>query len=68
MGGAIAKELGKRLLVFVVGSLIVEGACRAAKNKLNGKTVFGNEKKPKEETYVDWRGNVVLGTADGKVV
>ena len=67
--GAVTKELavkiGKVVLANIAGYLIWKGV----KNKMNGKSVFGKEKKPelREQTYVDWNGNVVLGTEDFRV-
>ena len=65
MGKEMAVKIGKVVLANLVGYLIWKGI----KNKINGKTILGNEKdKLKEETYVDWHGNVVLGAQDGWVV
>lgn len=68
MCGAVAKELavrvGKVLLVNVVGYF----TWKAIKNKFQGKTITGRDKPPRTDTYVDWHGNVILGTNDGMVV
>ena len=65
-GAELAVKIGKVVLANVVGYLIY----KAVKNKINGKTVFGDPKarKTKDDTYVDWHGNVVLGSRDGWVV
>ena len=64
-GGQLAKKLGIALL----GDLIFWLGCKAVKNKLEGKTIFGKKVESKKpETYVDWRGRIVLGTNDFEVV
>ena len=68
MGAKIGVELAKRLVIFVVGSLVVEAGIEAAKNLLNGKTITGKKKEPRSQTYVDYKGRVILGTADYEVV
>ena len=64
VGKELAIKIGKVVLANVVGYLIWKGI----KNKMTGKTIFGNKIEQKENTYVDWQGNVVLGTQDGWVV
>ena len=61
-------SLAKKIGIAVIGDLIFYLGCKAVKNKLNGKTIFGRKIEPKQSTYVDWRGNVILGTDDGTVV
>lgn len=63
-------KLGQRVLVYAVGNLIVWGIVGAVANKMEGKTIFGRvKKKPSSErTYVDWKGNIQLGTRDYQVV
>jgi hypothetical protein len=61
-------ELGKKLLVFVLGNLAVYGTIHAVKNAMHGKDILGRPKKEQERTRMDWMGNVVLGTGDYKVV
>ena len=65
MGKELAIKVGKVVLANAIGYLIWKGI----KNKIDGKTIFGNEKKiePNDNTYVDWHGNVVLGNSDGWV-
>ena len=60
------KEFAKVLGLKLGAVLLAYGASRAIENKLDGKTIFGNEKKEKipKKTRVDWRGNVYLGTND----
>ena len=62
-------ELGKRLGVFLVGNLILWGICRGVSNAIDGKDFFGRKKvyNPRNNTYVDWRGNVHLGSMDYEV-
>jgi hypothetical protein len=64
-GVALAKKLG----TVVLGELIAWGAVKILNNKIDGKTWNGKEKieKRKDDTYVDWHGNIILGTADGRV-
>ena len=61
-------QLAKKVGYTIIGDLIFWLGCKAIKNKLDGKTIFGRKIDPKEETYVDWRGNVILGANDGQVV
>ena len=64
MGKELAVKVVKVVLANAIGYVVWKGI----KNKLNGKTIFGNEKKiENDNTYVDWHGNVVLGTQDGWV-
>lgn len=60
------KGLLKSLIVFVFGSLIVEGTLRGLDNKAHGKTLFGKSKAPRS-TYEDLTGNVHLSPEDGTV-
>ena len=60
------KALGQKLLVFVIGSLIVDGICAAVVNVMNGKDIFGND-IDSNKTRVDMRGRVHLGTDDYSV-
>lgn len=57
------KQLGQKLLVFVIGSLIVDGICFAVTNVMEGKDIFGNE-PDSAKTRVDMKGRVHLGTDD----
>lgn len=57
------KKLGQKLLVFVIGSLIVDGICYVVTNLMDGKDIFGNEPDPKK-TRVDTKGRIHLGTED----
>lgn len=67
MAGSVGVELAKRLGIFVVGNLLLWGGGKLIKNKIEGKTLFGKKKDAKPNTYVDWKGNVILGTNDGWV-
>lgn len=58
-------ELGKRLGIFLIGNLILWGVCGGLSNMMDGKTFFGRKKAPRNDTYVDWKGNVHLGPNDG---
>lgn len=60
-------EIGKRLGVFIIGNLILWGVFNGLENIKDGKTFCGRKRKPKNETYVDWKGNVYLGPNDGWV-
>ena len=66
MGAGI--QLAKKIGITIIGDLIFWLGCKAIKNKLDGKTVFGKKVDPKDDTYVDWKGNVILGQKDGMVV
>lgn len=60
-------ELGKRLGIFIIGNLILYGVAWGIDNMIDGKTFFGRKKKMREDTYVDYNGNVHLGKADYQV-
>lgn len=57
------KKLGQRLLVFIVGSLIVDGIYYAISNVMDGKDILGHN-IDRKETKVDWRGRIHLGEND----
>ena len=57
------KQLGQKILVFVVGSLIVEGICYAVGNIIGGLDTTGNEPDP-TKTRVKKDGTIYLGTDD----
>ena len=59
-------KLVQRIVVYVVGSLILECIIVGANNKLNGKTLTGKPLKNKK-TKVAWCGNVILGTDDYRI-
>ena len=40
------------------------GTVFVIRNKLDGKDWLGRRKLKKKKTFVDWKGNVVLGTED----
>ena len=61
-------KTGKKILALVVGNLIVWGVAEALNKKLDGKTATGRKIDPKKKTYVDWKGNVRLGTNDYQIV
>lgn len=61
-------KLGTKILVYVVGNLIVWGVVGALNNKLDGKTATGRKVEPNKKTYVDWKGNIRLGSRDYRVV
>jgi hypothetical protein len=63
---SMIKELGKKLLVFVLGSLVTTGILTAASNVMDGKDVLGRE--PKEKPRMDWKGYVHLNEKDYRVV
>lgn len=65
--GAVTKEIGIKFCKFLVAQGLAWLAWKGIKNKMNGKTVFGNKAVQKEKTYVDWKGNVILGNQDGWV-
>lgn len=56
-------KFGQKLLVFIIGSLIVDGIYYAMTNIMEGKDILGNEPDPKK-TRVDREGRVHLGTND----
>ena len=60
------KQFGKKLLLFVIGNLIVEGIVCAVTNMMEGKDILGNEPDPKK-TRVDRKGTIFLGTDDYEV-
>ena len=61
----IAKEIGKRLLVYVIGGVIVCKVCEM----LDARASERRKRMPKsEKTRMDWKGNIVLGTKDYQVV
>lgn len=64
---AVAKEIGVKFLKFLIADGLAWLVWKGIKNKINGKTVFGNESGQKDKTYVDWKGNVILGNRDGWV-
>ena len=57
------KQFGKKLLLFVVGNLIVEGIICAVTNVMEGKDILGNEPDPRK-TRADMKGKIHLGTDD----
>lgn len=57
-------QLAKRVGVALLADFLFYVGCKAVKNKANGKTIFGKKKEAKKDTYVDWKGNVILGTKD----
>ena len=61
------KKLGQSLLVYVIGSLLVEGIVLVVNNLMEGKDILGHEPDPKK-TRVDTNGKVHLGTDDYLVV
>lgn len=65
--GAVAKEIGIKFCKFLIADALAWFVWKGIKNKINGKTVFGNEIGQKENTYVDWKGNIILGSKDGQV-
>ena len=65
--GVVAKEIGVKVCKFLIAGAVVRLILKGAKNKLDGKTVFGNKVEQKTKTYVDWKGNVILGSQDGWV-
>lgn len=60
------KQFGKKLLVFVIGNLIVDGIIYAATNLMEGKDILGN-KQETVKTKVDMKGRVHLGTDDYQI-
>lgn len=68
MGVAVAKEIGLKIGKVILVNVIGYFGWKMIKNKIQGKTVTGRDKPPREETYIDWHGNIVLGTQDGYVV
>ena len=57
----------QKVLVFVIGSLISEILLTLAKNKIDGRTIFGNKTREKKQTRTDWKGNIWLGSEDYKI-
>lgn len=68
--GVAAKNIGVRILKAILANAIGYLGWKAIKNAVEGKTVFGRDRpaEQKDKTYVDWKGNVILGPSDGKVV
>lgn len=65
--GVAAKEFGIRVLKAILVNAIGYLGWKAIKNTVvEGKTVFGRD-RPAEQTYVDWKGDVILGPNDGTV-
>ena len=58
---------GKKLLVFITGSLIVEVVLWGLNNKTKGSTFLGRKISNKKRTYVDWNNNVYLSSLDYEV-
>ena len=61
------KTFAKKLLVFVMGSLIADFAYSAITNIMDGKDILGNQIERKEH-HVDPKGRVHLGTNDYQIV
>ena len=59
----IAVKVGRILAAYIIADVIWTGI----KNKMNGKTVFGNEPKQKKKTYMNWKGDIILGNEDYSV-
>lgn len=62
-----SNRLGTKVAVYVIGNLILYGICYAAKNEMEGKDIFGREKKVKRP-HEDWKGNIVIPVSDYSVV
>ena len=60
---------GKCLVLTVIGGLIVRGTFMAIGNLMDGKDVFGRKKirKVPKKTYMDWKGEIVLGKDDFRI-
>ena len=65
--GAAAKEVGVKVCKFLIADILAYFIWKGLANKKNGKTIFGNKVDQKKKTYVDWNGNVILGSQDGWV-
>jgi len=63
-------KFGKSLGIFIVGNLILNMIYYGVSNLIDGKDVFGRRKKrsQQKETYMDWKGNIHMGTADYQIV
>ena len=61
------KQFGKKVLIFMVQSLIAELAVFGIMNKLKGKTVTGRKPKPKKHNRLKWTGEVEMGTDEYNV-
>ena len=59
--------MGIKVCKFLIADAIAWLVWKGIKNKADGKTVFGNKVEQKTKTYVDWKGNVILGSQDGWV-
>lgn len=66
----MGKELAKKIGLFLVGTIVAHGIGKVIDNLTDGKTWCGKKKQiePKDETYIDVRGNIILGPHDGSVV
>lgn len=60
-------HIGKKILIYVIGGIIVEIVMTMANNKLEGKTIFGRKMPMKEKTRIDWKGNIYIGAEDCNV-
>jgi len=61
----LAKEVGKRLLIYVIGGVIV---CKTCEILDEWRTERRKRVPPNEKTKVNWKGNVILGTEDYQVI
>ena len=61
------KKFLKALGMCVLGGLIVEGVCQGLDHLAQGKDFFGHE-RIREDTKMDWKGNIHLGTEDYQIV
>ena len=67
--GVAVKKYGVRILKAILANAIGYLRWKAIKNTVvEGKTVFGRDRPAEQKgTYVDWKGNVILGPNDGTV-
>lgn len=59
----------KKLGVFIVGNMILSGICYGVSNLMEGKDILGRKRRivPKKETYVDYKGRIIMGANDYQV-
>lgn len=66
--GVVLKEVGKRIFfLWMANAVFTAGAKIVENNKAHGRTWYGRKKSKQKNTYVDWYGNVILGTNDCRV-
>ena len=62
-----ARKLVGTLCLWIASSLIAKGVFAGIKNVMNGKDILGKKKVVRKETYVDYKGDVILGSNDYQI-